>query len=298
MRSIFSVNKIKFVPFISYVATKNNDTQHQEVDFMKTSFYKTNLHKEVSGKQINDTSYNEIFHKCLNDTMNHNHYVYNIGLNTDTVDFNPHGKCSGGGLYVTNRQNIHKFLHYGPMIGNIIIPDDARCYLEEDRFKCDKLILEFTEQIKEHDIFRYMTNDIDYCIQMVKTNSCLIKYIDKHILENNVIICIEAVKKCGFSIQYIDDDILRNNINICFEAVKSVGNSIKYIDKQILSNNVQICVEAVKQNGEAIQYVSNDILFDNIDICVEAIKQNKLNMSYIDDVVIQSSDLLKILCNK
>lgn len=302
MRTIFFANKIKFIPAITYgigmrVAKSQNNDVHQK-NFMDTLFYKTNLHKEVSGKQINDNSNNEIFHKCLNETMNHNHFTYKIGINEDTTTFSPHGTCSGGGLYVTNRQNIHKFLHYGPTVGNMMIPDDARCYLEKDRFKCDKLILILTEKTQYHDVMMHMMTDKDYCINMVKTNGCLIGYINDNMLKNNIDICFEAVKQCGISVQHISNEILKNNVNICLEAVKKDGNSIKYIDDEILKNNVNICMEAVKQTGEAIQHINNKILISNIDICMEAIKQNKLNVLYIDKHIIQSNDLLKILCDR
>ena len=253
-----------------------------ENDFMDTPFYKLNLYKEVTGKEINKHSNNEIFYKCMNENMIHNHFKYNFGQNIDTNKFNPHGKCSKGGLYVTNSFNIHNFLHYGTQIGDIVIPDDAKCYLEEGRFKCDKINLILMEQIKDHFVIKQNIKNIFYCIQMVQTNASFIKYIDDDTLKHNVIICIEAVKNCGFSIQHINKEILRNNISICIEAVRNNGHAIKYIDKEILENNVNICMEAVKQNGGAIQYIDTNILLKNVDICVESIRQNSSNKFYID----------------
>ena len=34
------------------------------------------------------------FQKCLNNDLNHNGFQYNIGLNKDTITFNPIGSCN------------------------------------------------------------------------------------------------------------------------------------------------------------------------------------------------------------
>ena len=46
------------------------------------------------------------------------------------------------------------FLKYGTYIGNIKIPDDPRCYLENGKIKCDKFILESIKSLKYHELMK------------------------------------------------------------------------------------------------------------------------------------------------
>ena len=85
------------------------------------------------------------FCKYLNDQLEHKKHKYKKGLNVDRVQFNPHEKCSKGGLYFTNEKYIQTFSHYGNILAKVSVPDDAKVYVEEFngivKFKADKIVV-------------------------------------------------------------------------------------------------------------------------------------------------------------
>lgn len=83
------------------------------------------------------------FYKYLFDNMNQYGFQYKYGLNIDTKRFNPHGSCEGGGLYFTTHDRIEAFKNgkHGNNLHHVIIPDDAMVYVDHEKFKADKIIL-------------------------------------------------------------------------------------------------------------------------------------------------------------
>ena len=65
---------------------------------------------------------------------NRNNYHYHLGLNTDSIPFQPNGNCQPGGLYFTDEQYLHYFMNgnYGDQIAFIDIVDNCTIYLEGD----------------------------------------------------------------------------------------------------------------------------------------------------------------------
>jgi hypothetical protein len=94
----------------------------------------------LTGKEFKE-QYGIKFYKFLAKDFIHNGFNYKIGLNVDTKKFHPSGQCNEGGLYFTDKKNILSFSEYGPNLGVIEIPDDAQVYIEENKFKADKLEL-------------------------------------------------------------------------------------------------------------------------------------------------------------
>ncbi len=73
-------------------------------------------------------------------------FVYTDGLNIDTIPFNPQGSCSAGGLYFTDSANLTGFLETKHThVAQVIIPDDARVYVEEHKCKADKILLKLQD---------------------------------------------------------------------------------------------------------------------------------------------------------
>jgi len=85
--------------------------------------------------------FGNVFYKFLSKDLVHHSFIYRLGINEDTLQFNPNGSCQTGGLYFSNLENILRFLEYGPKLGLISIPDDALIYVEKYAFKTNKLIL-------------------------------------------------------------------------------------------------------------------------------------------------------------
>lgn len=104
-----------------------------------------------TGKQFNEMGRGP-FCKVTNEFENHHGFQYKTGLNIDTEDFNPSGECQSGGLYFTDFRNVqiwidHKF---GIFVREILIPDDARVYIESDiKCKADKIVLGRKWNIKD-----------------------------------------------------------------------------------------------------------------------------------------------------
>ncbi len=134
-----------------------------------------NIHTEITGKQLNaQLPRGQKWFKCLNDTWTHNGLKYHLGENIDPIPFNPTRSCSAGGLYFSSRKNIFQYIFYGNNIAELTIPNDARVYVEHDKFKTDKFIIESVTPLKEyHGWFNeefcneMMDGDIDY-FELVK----------------------------------------------------------------------------------------------------------------------------------
>ena len=85
--------------------------------------------------------YGDKFYKVLASNLTHYDFTYKIGENIDHNEFDPGGSCMKGGLYFTNINNLLKFVMFGSYIGLIEISDDAQVYVEEDKFKANKVTL-------------------------------------------------------------------------------------------------------------------------------------------------------------
>ena len=83
------------------------------------------------------------FRKCLNNELKHFNFQYKIGLNEDTIPFNPFGSCELGGLYFTTKEHINEFLEYGLNVALLELCEDAVFYIEPcgTKFKTNKFII-------------------------------------------------------------------------------------------------------------------------------------------------------------
>ena len=82
-------------------------------------------------------------YKITNEEEHHRDLQYHDGLNEDTIPFNPSGDCLPGGIYYASK-DIFAFLHYGPWIRKVTLPEDAQVYQNPGtpvKWKADKVIL-------------------------------------------------------------------------------------------------------------------------------------------------------------
>ena len=65
-----------------------------------------------------------VFYKILNKHGIHNGYRYSQGLNILNGPFNnnPYQSCAPGGFYITTKEHLHKYLHYGVWIVEVYLP--------------------------------------------------------------------------------------------------------------------------------------------------------------------------------
>jgi hypothetical protein len=96
---------------------------------------------EFSGREFNKIYRGCKFNKIIPKGFRKYGFRYKYGLNIDTVEFNPSETCSAGGIYFTDEGRIDKFNNYGEVIVDVTVPDDARVYIEDDKFKADKIVL-------------------------------------------------------------------------------------------------------------------------------------------------------------
>lgn len=252
------------------------------IPFTKTTFYKKNIHAVIDGSCINRKSNNEIFYKIIKKNYTHKNFKYKLGINEDILKFNPSGNCSAGGLYITDYINIVNYYNYGNIIAYVSIPDDAKCYLENGKIKCNKIYINSFELInnfneKNDDIlfninyYYNKSNNNTYAshLNIVKHNGLFLALINKkdHCHE----ICMEAVKQNYKAIIYVEEQ----TEDICFEAVTQNGYMIKYIKNQ----TENLCIEAVKKNPFSIQFIKNK----THNICMEAIKNNPYSIQFIQN---------------
>jgi hypothetical protein len=132
--------------------------------------------EDYTGKVLNGKEFNKLFiekkYKITNEKEIHYGLKYKTGLNEDIVSFNPKGSCKEGGIYFTNYSNIFKFIDFGNGVREVIIPDDALVYIEEYKFKTDKLILK--EKILYEKLFE---NDYEICKLAVQQNRDALRYV-------------------------------------------------------------------------------------------------------------------------
>lgn len=107
--------------------------------------------------------YGHRFYKFIKHDMTHHQFTYKLGLNVDTIPFNPKGTCKAGGLYFTDFANLTCFQIFGSQIGIIEIPDDAQVYVEHQKFKANKFILhELIDVNNEGDLKNLINIESDF----------------------------------------------------------------------------------------------------------------------------------------
>lgn len=249
------------------------------------------LNTVYSGKDLNEyLKKNDIYLiKLTNIEEIHNGFIYKDGWNILEEKFNSTGKCNKGGLYVCEEKYIlywKTILNTVRYVRSVFIPDDALIYVENNKYKCDKLYLGSRIDIKDFyfkstKIKFYMFNPFliqyyknqtkEISIAIVKQYGIILEFIRKQSEE----ICVEAVKQNGFALEFVKE---QTHI-ICLEAVKQNGNVLKYVIKQ----TYDICLEAIKQNAYSIEYLNYfDIDIENKkELYLEAVKRNGLVVKYV-----------------
>ena len=158
---------------------------------------------------------NITYYKVVRDDLTHHGFTYKLGLNVDTLYFNPSGSCRPGGLYFTDIDNLGTFFDFGNLIAFIKIPIDAQVYSEPcgSKWKANRIIIE-----------KFVTIDSYW---------------------HNYKFCIKAVKHDGFALQYVKNQ----SPELCLVAVKN-GCALQYVKAQ----SPEICLESVAQDAFALEY--------------------------------------------
>src|SRR5579872_6169715 len=101
--------------------------------------------KIFTGSQFNKIFKGVKFVKLTNANEIHNSYQFKDGLNIDNIPFKPIGECEPGGIYFIIDSEIKKWIYYSQQVMTHVrivnIPNSAKVYVEDGKFKADKLIL-------------------------------------------------------------------------------------------------------------------------------------------------------------
>lgn len=236
--------------------------------------YVTCLEREkFIGKEMSGTEFNKLFQavkfiKLTNANEIHHKFQFKDGLNIDIHDFCSHGVCLPGGIYFTEEKEAHNWIFYHHLIGpmkymrKVIIPDNARIYIEAYSFKSDRLILGERQQINS-----------DIYLKSIKTNTGIFANLSDEMKSKDV--CIEYVKHSYPSLCYVPIDILDKDI--CIESVKSYGKSLKHVPFDMIDK--LICEIAVKNDCYALKYVPSEM--KDKELCMIAINYDFYTLKYI-----------------
>ena len=254
---------------------------------IKSDIILQNYHT-YSGKEFNEWAIqtNRVFVKQLNSKENHFGLPYKDGENIDFLKFNPTGSCQGGGLYFSEFRTFDLFDNpniRSVFLRQVIISDDALVYIDNGKFKANKIFLKERYYVGEHPFWNLRKEDsleiikrdpyhyyfsiieeqtLEMMFLIVKRFEMALGYINEQTPE----ICLKAVKLNGLALEYVDEQ----SHEICLEAVKQNGNALEFVKKQ----SYEICLAAVKQNGLALKFVK----VQSHEICLEAVKQDGITL--------------------
>ena len=101
------------------------------------------------------------FYKILNEDECHQGMQYKTGLNTDILPFNPSGNCEDGGIYFA-REDILAFLHHGPWVREVALPEGEEVYenpRSPKKWKAHKVILGERKRWSDIEVFKGLVED-------------------------------------------------------------------------------------------------------------------------------------------
>lgn len=206
-------------------------------EFLTQTLKSVSIGSILTGSKFNEIYKGLKFYKFLNDELNHRGFRYGLGLNVDSIPFNPTNQCSAGGLYFCKDSDCH--LHcmcYGNKLALVRIPDDAKVYVEYCKFKADKLIID--------DITDFHNVSDDFWINILQKNGHALK----HIKIQTEKLCKSAVQQNGLALQYVKDQ----TIEICKLAIQQDGRALQYVNKEF---QIELCKLAVYEYGLALHYI-------------------------------------------
>lgn len=145
------------------------------------------------------------------------------------------------GLYFCEESKCHLFWRdYGKSkVALIEIPDDARVYVENDKFKANKLTI--------MEIIDFKNISDNFWINILQKDNRALKYVQEQMEE----ICKLIVQKDGKALKYVKEQF--QTAEICKLAIQNNGFALQFVIKQ----TDQLCKLAVQQNNFAAQFIKS-----------------------------------------
>ena len=247
-----------------------------------------------------------IFFKFFPENLILNGFQYKLGINKDIHPFDSSKKCSKGGLYYTDIQNIMKYEHHiniknimesahenqilntniqnikksghhdivkyehgGPVIGVIKIPKKVPIVKIGDKYKSPEINI-----IELHDYKKFLSREDLYLEEKKKITDINFVFKKMPYLQTFEMY-MEAVKRYGLNLQYVRKDL--QTTKMCMIAVKQYGSILQDVKPEL--QTPEMCMIAVKRHGSNLQFVIPELRSDII--CMEAVKQNNSNLRFV-----------------
>lgn len=216
------------------------------------------LYKVYTGEEFNKLSNGKLYYKLTNLNEVHNEFQFEDGLNIDTVPFSPTGECGRGGLYFTDKENFHHWIGSHTYVRLVTLPDDAKIYIENNKYKTDKFILGERRPIIDDPVAimsvlhsnpsriqHIVTQTKELCEYVLSVSLANIQYIREPTEE-----MIERVLKDDMSlIRYIK----KQTSELANRAIEASPRYLSFIENQ----TEELCEKAIRKDGHAIDYVKN-----------------------------------------
>lgn len=210
------------------------------------------------GEEFTGANFNDLFHDCAfvkltNSSEKHRGFQFVDGLNIDKNYFNTYDTCTKGGIYFIDIKDAYKWIHYNEDVGTmkyirrIYIPDDAKVYVLDGKFKTDKIVL-YQREIIKNNVYK----------EFVKNNGYMLQYLTRIQLDKEIY--MNAVSQCGYALEHVPQNMI--DYDICIESVKQNGYALYYVPCYLMDK--ELCIEAVKKDICALQYVPNYLLSRDI----------------------------------
>jgi len=269
------------------------------------------LNIEITGKLFNKLTGHKILIKFFTENDISRNFLYKTGLNKDFNIFTPHGSCKKGGLYFTQLKYFNEFMDFGPKIAFVTIPDDARVYCEDNKWKANKIIIgermNYTDFFKSlcdksnllpdlknnfrHFLKKEMENYLEtQCCEClfedVKSDpktpaNCVDSYEEECSNKKNILKKIIKQYDETFGISHLVNKYVEKNIKIIHKLIKKKIYLLKYIPNNILSHADinKLIKDLVKENGSFLKYVPVEIV--DYEICLDAVKNDGSALKFV-----------------
>lgn len=142
----------------------------------------------------------------------------------------------------TTYDHIHRFLHQGPILCEIRVPDSAECIVSQDTYSVVSSRLTLVR------LYDCVPLDILHNA-IVSSRGAVLNSIPMSQLDQSL--CLEAIRLNGLVLEHVPVALVTPEM--CLEAVQQNGNALKYVPGAL--KTARVCMEAIKQNGVAIYYV-------------------------------------------
>ena len=146
---------------------------------------------KITGTLFNKLNGDTKIYKVLDDNLCHNNVQYKIGLNI----FNPSGECQSSGLNFYEEAFLFENINHGEKIAIVEILDDAIVYVENNKFKADKIFISNIILLKDFDKF----TDPVFCKLAVQKHGLALQYV----LEQTKELCTIAIQQNSLALQYV-----------------------------------------------------------------------------------------------